>query len=85
MAAKLDDSAAALAASDSVTVSSVVCPYRAKENVAWVFVLCCCHHIRFPRRISRLGEKGGCSSASGAVLGVAVPANSSMRIAAVSI
>ena len=79
MMAKLDDSAAALSASDSVAVSSVVWPCRAKENVAWVFVLCCCHHHRFPRLISRLGEKGGCSSAAGAVLGVVVPANNDMQ------
>ena len=76
--AKSDDSAATLAASDSVILSSVVWPCRAKENVAWVFVLCCYHHLRFHRRISHLEEKGGCSSAAGAVLGVAVPANNDM-------
>ena len=80
MTAKWDDSEAALTASDLVVVSSVVWLCRAKENDAWVFVLCCCHHLRFSRRISRLGEKGGCSSAAGAVLGVAVAANNDMQI-----
>ena len=45
----------------------------------------CVGFVRFPRRISRLGEKDGCSTALGAVLEVAVPANSSMRVAAANI
>ena len=42
VAAATDSSAAVAAALDSATVLSVVRLFEAKENVAWVFVLCCC-------------------------------------------
>ena len=69
MVAAMMDLALSVSASDLVVLLSVVQPFGAKENVTWIFVLCCCCHLRFPRCISRLGEKNGYITASGAVLG----------------
>ena len=84
MVAETMNSALSVAASDLVVLSSVVQPSGAKENVAWISVLCCCCHLRFPRRISCLGEKDGSSTTASAVLRVAVAVNTAMLVAAAS-
>ena len=70
----MTDLAAVVATLDWATVSSVVIHSGKRRMLDGIFFYGVVAPLRFPRRISRLGEKDSCSTAGCAVLGVAVAA-----------